>query len=271
MFNSISTQATELLNLTNKAYFKSKTKVLAITSGKGGVGKSTLSANIAYLFSRYGKNVCVLDADLGLANMQILFDLKPKFTFYDYIENGVLLENVLLKTKYPNITLCAGKSGHKYVSNNSSFVYSRVIKDIVALNRYDILLVDTGAGLNEYVQEFLDVSDEIIAITTTDPSALTDVYALLKMVSNNKKQIFLAFNQTANYKIGATITKSLKDLAIKNKLNRNFMVKYVGNVVFDQNIATTGRLRKLFVKEFSGSVASLDLNKIVSYLVEEIK
>lgn len=269
MFNT--TQAMGLLNLTNKTHNKSRTKVVSITSGKGGVGKSTLSANIAYLYSLYGKKVVVLDADLGLANMQILFDIKPSKTFYDYIESGIELERVLLKTKYKDITLCAGKSGHKFVSSNSSFVYSRIIEDIVALNRYDILLVDTGAGLNEYVQEFLDISDEIVAITTTDPSALTDVYALIKMISNNKERLFLAFNQTPNYHVGSTITQSLKDLALKNKLNRKFMVQYVGNVVYDKNITTTGRLRKLFTKEFSNSVSSIDLNSIVSYLIKEIK
>jgi flagellar biosynthesis protein FlhG len=203
--------------------------------------------------------------------MQILFDMKPSKTLYDYVENGANLEEVLLKTKYQDITLCAGKSGHKFASNNTSFVYSRIIEDIVALDRYDILLVDTGAGLNEYVQEFLEIADEVVAITTTDPSALTDVYALLKMLSSTKQRLFLAFNQTPNYKIGQSITKSLKDLALKNRLNRKFMVKYIGNVVPDSNIATTGRLRKLFTKEFAGGVSSLDLDNIVSYLIKEIK
>ena len=274
MFASISTQAIELVHLANghkdKMINKSKTKVIAITSGKGGVGKSTLTANIAYLLSLYGKKVVVLDADIGLANMQILFDLKPSVSFYEYIEKGLPLTDVILDTQYKNISLCAGKSGYQYGQNKSSFVYSRIVKEIVDLDRYDILLVDTGAGLNEYVQEFLDVADKIVAITTTDPSALTDVYALIKMISNTKKELNLLFNQTSNYKIGETITKSLKDLAIKNKLNKHFMVKYIGNVPVDLNIATTGRLRKLFVKEFESSMPSLDLNNIVNKLVKEI-
>jgi len=274
MFNTISTQAAELVHLTNEHQAKSKknskTKIIAITSGKGGVGKSTITANMAYLLSLYGKKVLVFDADIGLANMQILFNMKPNVSFYDYLEKRVSLSEVILPTEYKNVSLCAGKSGYQYGQTGSSFVYSRIIKDIVNLDSYDILLVDTGAGLNEYVQEFLEISDEIIAITTTDPSALTDVYALIKMISNTKKKLFLLFNQTANYKIGETITKSLKDLAIKNKLNKHFMVKYIGNVSVDLNIATTGRLRKLFVREFEGSVSSLDLNGVVNNLVKEI-
>lgn len=271
MFNSISSQASKLVNLTKKQYSKSKTKVIAVTSGKGGVGKSTLTANMAYLYSLYGKNIAVIDADIGLANMQILFNMKPKVTIYDYIENGIKLSDILLPTSYNNITLVAGKSGHSFMHNNSSSLYARVVQDIVELNTYDILFIDTGAGLNDYVQEFLAVADEIVAITTTDPSALTDVYALLKMISNSKKRLFLAFNQTAHYKIGETITHSLKDLALKNRLNRKFMVNYIGNVIPDLNIQTTGRLRKLFAKEFAGSGSALDLDKIVHNLIKEIK
>ncbi|MDD2697810.1 MAG: AAA family ATPase [Arcobacteraceae bacterium] len=274
MFDTISTQAAQLIHLTNEYKLNSKksskTKVIAITSGKGGVGKSTISANMAYLLALYGKKVLVFDADIGLANMQILFNVKPNASFYDYIERGLTLDEVILDTPYKNISLCAGKSGYQYGQNKSSFVYSRIIKDIVALDTYDVILLDTGAGLNEYVQEFLEVSDEIIAVTTTDPSALTDVYALIKMLSQTKEKLFLLFNQTPNYKIGETITKSLKDLATKNKLNKLFMVKYIGNISVDLNIATTGRLRKLFVKEFDSSASSFDLNNIVNSLVKEI-
>jgi len=176
----------------------------------------------------------------------------------------------LEKGLFRNISLIAGKSGHTVSNNNSSKIYSRIVNDIAQLNKFDILLIDTGAGLNEYVQEFLNISDEIVALTTPDPSALTDVYALLKMLSLSKKRLFLVFNQTANYKIGQAITKSLTDLALKNRLNKNFMVKYVGNIIPDLNISTTGRLRKLFVKEFAGNTSAMDLDKIVHLLVKEI-
>jgi len=271
LFNHISTQAQKLINLTKRKHSASKTKLITITSGKGGVGKSTFTANIAYLLAKKGFSVCVLDADIGLANMQVLFDLKPKNNMFDYIGGKVILDSILLETRYENITLIAGKSGHEYANHSNSMVFSRIVEDIVNLNRFDILLVDTGAGLNKYVSEFLDVSENILAITSTDPSALTDVYALMKMLSNDKDKLMLCFNHTKNYKIGYTITDSIKKLAQKNRLNQNFMVKYLGNVSNSQNISMTGRLRKLFAKEFEGAVATEELEFIVDGLLENIK
>ncbi|PIF04111.1 MAG: ATP-binding protein [Arcobacter sp.] len=271
MFDKISTQANNLVSLTNRINSHSKTKVVVITSGKGGVGKSTLTANIAYLLSQKKKKIAVLDADIGLANLQVFFNLRPKKTYFDYLEGICGIEEILLRTNYNNITLIAGKSGYQYSKINNSMHFDRLVNDIISLNRYDILLVDTGAGLNEQVQEFLKMTDNILAVTTTDPSALTDVYALMKMISLKKNKLMLCFNFTAKYDIGALITKSLKNLALKNKLNRNFMVQYVGNISQTNSISTTSRLRKLFTKELSRDIASLELGIIVENLLKSLK
>ena len=124
MFDAISSQASKLINLTNRVKKNySKTKLVTITSGKGGVGKSTFTANMAFLLSRRGYKVAVLDADIGLANMQILFDMKPQSTFFEYIDGVKTLDEVILKTAYENIYLIAGKSGYQYASNTNSFVF----------------------------------------------------------------------------------------------------------------------------------------------------
>ncbi len=272
MFNQISQQAQNLVSLTTKsAASKSKTKVIAITSGKGGVGKSTITANMAFVLSQKGYNVAVLDADIGLANMQVLLNVRPAKTFFDYIDGHSSLEEILIPTQYDNITLCAGKSGYEYTKNTNSLVFSRVVTQIVQLDSYDILLIDTGAGLNEYVQEFLDISDEILAITTTDPSAITDAYALIKMLSKTKKKLLICFNHTKNYTIGDTITNSIKDLSQKNRLNKNFMVKYIGSISSTQNIQKAGRRRLLFVNEFKYDVATVDLENVVDKLLRELE
>ena len=271
MFNKISTQASRLVSLTNKIHANSKTKVVVVTSGKGGVGKSTLSSNMGYLLTQKEKKVAILDADIGLANLQVLFNLKPKRTYFDYIEGNCDIDDIFTTTSHHNLSLIAGKSGYQYTKNNNSMHFSRLVDDVVALDKFDILLIDTGAGLNEHVQEFLDLSNNILAVTTTDPGALTDVYALIKMVSLKKENLMLCFNFTGKYEIGATITNSLKKLALKNKLNRKFMVQYVGNVSQVNSVATTGRLRKLFAKELKEDVASIELNVVVENLIKNLK
>lgn len=271
MFNAISTQASKLINLTKRAEIQeSKTKLLTITSGKGGVGKSTFTANIAYKLSTKGLKVAVLDADIGLANMQVLFNMKPKVTLFDYLDGRVALSDILLQTPYENITLIAGKSGFQYSGHSNSFVFTRIVKDILNLNEFDILLVDTGAGLNDYVKEFLQISSNILAVTTTDPSALTDVYALMKMLSKDKNKLMLCFNHTKTYNIGQTITKSLETLAKKNRLNNEFMVEYIGNVATSHNISTTGRLRKLFSCEFKDEMVTKELEVVINTLLKNI-
>ena len=274
MLNTISSQASKLINLAKRRAevdVHSKSKLLTFTSGKGGVGKSTFTANIAFILANKGFKVAVIDADIGLANMQVLFDIKPKYTLFDYIDGKVDLEQALLKTQYENITLIAGKSGYQYANHSNSFVFAKIVKDVINLDYYDYILVDTGAGLNDYVKEFLTISNHIIALTTTDPSALTDVYALMKMLSKDKNSLMLCFNHTKSYQIGQTIANSLENLARKNRLNSNFMLKYVGNVPTSKNISTTGRLRKLFSKEFKDQEATNELNRIVETLLINIK
>lgn len=266
-------QAKNLINLTKNIDDKvnTKTKLLTVTSGKGGVGKSTFSANLAYFCSSKGFKTVVLDADIGLANMQVLFDIRPEFTLFDYVNGKNSLQDVILETKYSNLYLIAGKSGYQYSNTNSSFVFSRLINDILALNYFDILIVDTGAGLNDYVKEFLQVSTNILAITSTDPSALTDVYSLIKLLSLDKDELMLCFNHTRSDSIGKNVTNSLITLAKKNRLKENFMIKYTGNIPNSSMISSVARTRKLFLKEFPGDDVSMRFVEVAKNILRNLK
>ena len=271
MYSNVSLQASKLVELSNGVKKNSyRTKLITITSGKGGVGKSTITSNLAFLLSKKGYKVAVLDADIGLANLQVLFDVKPRNSFFDYIEGKSRLEDTITKTSYENIYLFAGISSFEYSSFKNSFVFSNFIKDILALDSFDFLLVDTGAGLNDYVKEFLAISDNIVAITSTDPSALTDVYALIKMLSLNKSKLMLCFNHTKSYQIGETISNSLITLGKKNSLKADFMVKYLGNISSCTNVATTSRLRKIFANEFANDEVTLQMELVLRNLLLNI-
>jgi flagellar biosynthesis protein FlhG len=269
-------QISNLINLTQKSRIQnSKTKILTITSGKGGVGKSTISANLGYLISQKGYKVLMLDADIGLANLQVLYDIKPKHTMYDFIEANAELKDVILETKYENLSLIAGKSGYKYVQKDSQHIFYRLVDEIVELEKYDFVIIDTGAGLNEYVHEFIEMSHRVLAITSTDPSALTDLYALIKMISGIREELLLCFNLTPKYATGQVITKSISELNKKHSNgtsnNKEIMIQYIGNIATAQEVQTTARLRKLFAKEFERSVATRDLIKLSNILVDRLK
>ncbi|MCT7586334.1 P-loop NTPase [Aliarcobacter butzleri] len=274
MLDAKLSQASKLIDITSnikKNIQNSRTKLLTITSGKGGVGKSTFTANIAFLLAQKDLKIAVLDADIGLANMQVLFDIKPQYTLFEYINGQKNLSEVILQTKYKNISLIAGKSGYQYASGTNSFVFTRLVNDIISLNQFDILIVDTGAGLNDYVKEFLSISEHILAITTTDPSALTDVYSLLKMLAIDKDSLMLCFNHTKSYHAGETITNSLVNLAKKNRLKEDFMIKYLGSITSSENISITGRLRKLFVSEFPMGEITIQMQRIVEKILINIR
>ncbi|MCG3661332.1 P-loop NTPase [Aliarcobacter butzleri] len=274
MLDAKLSQASKLIDITSnikKNIQNSRTKLLTITSGKGGVGKSTFTANIAFLLAQKDLKIAVLDADIGLANMQVLFDIKPQYTLFEYINGQKNLSEVILQTKYKNISLIAGKSGYQYASGTNSFVFTRLVNDIISLNQFDILIVDTGAGLNDYVKEFLSISENILAITTTDPSALTDVYSLLKMLAIDKDSLMLCFNHTKSYHAGETITNSLVNLAKKNRLKEDFMIKYLGSITSSENISITGRLRKLFVSEFPMGEITVQMQRIVEKILINIR
>ncbi|MFW3407202.1 P-loop NTPase [Aliarcobacter butzleri] len=274
MLDAKLSQASKLIDITSnikKNIQNSRTKLLTITSGKGGVGKSTFTANIAFLLAQKDLKIAVLDADIGLANMQVLFDIKPQYTLFEYINGQKNLSEVILQTKYKNISLIAGKSGYQYASGTNSFVFTRLVNDIISLNQFDILIVDTGAGLNDYVKEFLSISENILAITTTDPSALTDVYSLLKMLAIDKDSLMFCFNHTKSYHAGETITNSLVNLAKKNRLKEDFMIKYLGSITSSENISITGRLRKLFVSEFPIGEITVQMQRIVEKILINIR
>ena len=158
MLDARLSQAEKLINLTSKVNSEvssSKTKLLTITSGKGGVGKSTFTANFAYILSQKNLRVLVLDADIGLANMQVLFDVKPVVTLFDYINGHKKLQEVIIETKYPNLSLIAGKSGYQYVTNSSSFIFSRLVGTLLLL--YHINPLPSVLGTNVFGVGVIDV------------------------------------------------------------------------------------------------------------------
>ncbi len=188
-----------------------KARIITITSGKGGVGKSNITVNLAISLSEMGQRVIVLDADFGLSNIDILFGITPEFTLADVVYDR---KNILqiLSDGPKNIRFISGGSGVEELIKLKKESLDRFIEHIKLLdNLCDIILVDTGAGLSNNVMNFAVAADEVLLIVTTEPTSITDAYALVKMLSNHYK--------TANIKLIVNKAESSKEaLDILNKL-----------------------------------------------------
>ncbi len=162
-------------------------RVITVTSGKGGVGKSNTSINLAIQFRKVGKKVIILDADFGLANIEIMFGTVPKHNLCDLIYQGKSIRDVI--TWGPmDVGFISGGSGIAGMSNLSRDYLSYIIRNLAELDSIaDIVIVDTGAGISDAVLEFLVASGEVILVTTPEPTSITDSYSLLKALQRHPR------------------------------------------------------------------------------------
>jgi len=171
----------------NKQSHENLARVITVTSGKGGVGKSSTAVNIAIQLSKLGKRVIIIDADFGLANVEVMLGIRPQYTLADVMFRGKELEEVI--TMGPeNIGFLSGGSGIKELANMSKDQISVFISKLYKLDSIaDIIIIDTGAGIGDTVMEFVVASQETLLIATPEPTSITDAYALLKSLNRRKK------------------------------------------------------------------------------------
>jgi len=171
--------------------------IIAVTSGKGGVGKTFVSANLAAALTRHGFNVLVLDADLGLANLDVVLNLYPKVTLHDVFTGRSTLEDAILTTPGGYSVLLAGSGMIEY-SRLTPEIRSQFMRTVELLRpRYDIILLDTGAGISDVVLFSVSLATEVLVVATPEPTSLTDAYAAIKVLALQQKrqQIRLVINQ----------------------------------------------------------------------------
>lgn len=191
-------------------------RVITVTSGKGGVGKSNTSINLAIQFRKMGKKVIILDADFGLANIEIMFGAVPKHSLCDLIYQGKSITDII--TQGPmEVGFISGGSGIAGMSNLSRDHLNYIIQNLTQLDAItDIIIVDTGAGISDAVLEFLVASGEILLVTTPEPTSITDSYSLLKALYHHSR-----FDQDASkVKLVANrVAKETDGPILFNKLN----------------------------------------------------
>lgn len=215
-------------------------RVLTVTSGKGGVGKSNTAINLAIQFRRQGQRVIILDADFGLANIEIMFGTVPKHNLCDLIYQGKSIREII--TWGPmDVGFVSGGSGIVGMSNLSRDYLTYIIKNLTELDAIaDIIIVDTGAGIADAVLEFLVASGEILLITTPEPTSITDSYSLLKALNRHPR---FSPENTLVKMIANKVEEEEEGEIVFNKLNAvvsrylHMSFSYLGAIPQDSQLA----------------------------------
>ncbi|KNZ33736.1 MAG: cobyrinic acid a,c-diamide synthase [Methylibium sp. NZG] len=189
-----------------------KARILAITSGKGGVGKTFVAANLAAALVRQGRRVLVLDADLGLANLDVVLNLAPKVTLHDVFTGKTALDDAVLPAPGGFSVLLAG-SGLVEYSRLTSEVRDQLLKIVETLTpRYDHILLDTGAGISDVVLFAVSLAHEVLVVATPEPTSMTDAYATIKVLATQqqRRDIRLVVNQASRVGEGRALRAQLQ-------------------------------------------------------------
>ena len=238
-----------------------RARITAITSGKGGVGKTFLSANLAAALARQGERVLVLDADLGLANLDVVLNLFPKVTLHDVFTGKQPLDSAILAAPGGFSVLLAG-SGMVEYSRLTPEVRDQLVEVIDQVRpRFDRILLDTGAGISDVVLYTVSLADEVLVVATPEPTSLTDAYATIKVLATtqDRRDLRLLVNQVSRPGEGRAIRGQLQqvvDRYVSPGLESPVKLGFVGEVPVDKAVREAVQRRQLLVELFPGSTAA---------------
>ena len=247
-------------------------KIMAVTSGKGGVGKTFLSANLAAALARRGRKVLVLDADLGLANLDVVLNLHPKITLHDVFTGKVHLEDAILPAPGGFSVLLAG-SGLVEYSRLTPEVREQLQRIIDTLApRFDHILLDTGAGISDVVLYAVSLADDVLVLATPEPTSMTDAYATIKVLATQQRRraIRLVVNQVGRVGEGRVIRNQLQlvvDRFVMPMLAEGSgvpVLELIGEVPLDPAVRESVQKRRLLVEMLPGSVAAQAVDAIAA-------
>lgn len=265
-------QAEGLRNIIKKQEIraaKHTARVITVTSGKGGVGKTSVSVNLAISLSRMGKKVILLDADFGLANVEIMLGIRPKYNLADLMFRGKNIRDII--TYGPeNIGFISGGSGINEMANLTREQVFYLIQKMEELDQLaDIIIIDTGAGISSSVLEFVAASSEVLLVATPEPTSITDAYALLK-----------SLNRCASYQPGTTAVKMVANQVRDSRDTRELFEKigtvvnkfldievdFLGGIPYDANVSKSVMLQKPIIIAQPGSPVAKSVQRIANTL-----
>ncbi len=241
------------------------TRVLSVTSGKGGVGKTAVVSNIAVSLAKRGKKILIIDADLGLANVDVVLGLAPQYNLNHFFNGERSLEEVMVEGPYGLKILPAGSGVQQYTRLDGQ-LKMRLIESLDALTEhFDLVLIDTEAGISDNVTYFNVAAQDILVVTTPEPTAITDAYALMKLLSTqyHQKRFLLTVNSVREADEGLDV---FEKLTMVSGRYLDIFLDYLGCIPFDRKMHESVRQQQVMVdlypdhkvaKAFTGLAATL--------------
>jgi len=240
-------------------------RVISVTSGKGGVGKTICVANLAITMARLGYRILVIDADLGLANIDLYFGLNPKFNLNHFFAGEKELPEIFIQAAEGIMVLPAGSGVQKYTHLDSSQKI-RLMEGLELLqDQFDVVLIDTEAGISENVTYFNVAAQQIVVMTTPEPTAISDAYALMKLLSTRyyEKNFKLIVNSVASESEALDVYHKL---TLVSSRFTDFSIDFLGAIPLDKRFPDSVRKQKTLVELFPGTKPSLAFADLVKNL-----
>lgn len=244
------------------------TGVYSITSGKGGVGKTAVTANLAYSLGRMGKKVLILDADLGLANIDVVFGITPTYNLNHFFSGEQSLDDILVEGP-ENIKILPAGSGVQNFIRLDGHQKMRLLDALGSMhNSFDYVLIDTEAGISENVTYFNTAAQEILVVTTPEPTAITDAYALMKLLSTkyHERNFNLVVNQISREDEALDVYRKLT--MVSNRY-LDISIDYLGSVPEDRQMIDAIRKQRVVSELYPTSKTSSAFQQIASRICLE--
>jgi flagellar biosynthesis protein FlhG len=214
-----------------------KARIITVTSGKGGVGKTNMSVNLALAYARTGRKVVVMDADLGLANVNVMLNMIPKYNLYHVIRKQKTMKEIMVETEY-GISIVAGASGFSKIANLSESERQYFIGELNTLSQADIVIIDTSAGVSSNVLDFVAAADDSVIITTPEPTAITDAYGIIKIIATEINSLNMGLKLVVNRVKNAAEASKIADRMINiTSQFLNLKLEYLGFVYEDSSVS----------------------------------
>lgn len=242
------------------------TRVIVVSSGKGGVGKSTLALNVSINLCARGQRVLLMDADMGMANIDIMLGLVPKYNIQHVVQGKKGIKDIIISGP-EGLSIIPGSSGMVELANLPTSELKKIMVELGKLDgEYDYLVIDTGAGISQNVLTFLLAADDVIIITTPEPPALTDAYGVVKAIARESggKNLYLVVNRVNDNAEGITVADKFK-LVCSKFLDLD--IRILGHVVNDPLVGEGIRSQQAFSRMFPYNVAAKNIYDIAGNLI----